>query len=127
MNLLVFMQNVKRLLDERNISYSRAGRESGAGIDFVRNMERKNSWPSIEKVALMADYLGITVGELIGEQKKPIPDKEDRPPGLEQLEQIYCSINSEGQEKLLDYAIDLEVSGRYIKSDPAQLGKEKNA
>ena len=68
MNLLFFMQNVKRLLDERNISYSRAGRESGAGIDFVRNMERKNSWPSIEKVALMADYLGITVGELLGEE-----------------------------------------------------------
>lgn len=68
MNLLVFMQNVKRLLNERNISYSRAGRESGAGIDFVRNMERKHSWPSIEKVALMADYLGITVGELLGEE-----------------------------------------------------------
>lgn len=127
MNLLVFMQNVKRLLDERNISYSRAGRESGAGIDFVRNMERKNSWPSIEKVALMADYLGITVGELIGEQKSPIPDNEDRPPGLGQLEQIYCSLNPEGQETLLDYAIYLETTGRYIKSDPAQLGKEKNA
>lgn len=67
MDIQIFMQNVKRLLDERRISYSKAGRESGAGIDFVRNMERKNSWPSIEKVSQMADYLGITVGELLGE------------------------------------------------------------
>lgn len=68
------------------------------------------------------DYLLNGVGE-----KKPTPDEEGRPPGLGQLEQIYCSINLEGQEKLLDYAIDLKASGRYIKSDQAQLGKEKNA
>ena len=70
MDIQIFVQTVKRILDERGISYSRAGRESGAGIDFIRNMERKGSWPSTEKILQMADYLGVTAGELLGEEKK---------------------------------------------------------
>lgn len=74
-----FVQNVKRILDERKISYSRAGRESGAGIDFIRDMERKGSWPSTEKIMKMADYLGVSVSELLGEGKEPAPLARDRP------------------------------------------------
>lgn len=126
MDIQVFVQNVKRLLDERGISYSRAGRESGAGIDFVRNMERLGTAPSIEKVSQMADYLGVSVGELLGEDTKPTPIASG-PPGLPELGRIYRSLNDEGREKLLDYAADLEASGRYIKSGPAQLGQAKDA
>lgn len=66
-----FVQNVKRILDERGISYSRAGRESGAGIEFIRNMERKGSWPSTEKILKMSNYLGVSVSELLGEEIGP--------------------------------------------------------
>lgn len=76
MDIQFFVQNVKRLLDERGISYSRAGRESGAGIEFIRNMERKGSWPSTEKVLQIADYLGVSVGELLGEEKELTPVSE---------------------------------------------------
>lgn len=127
MDIQVFVQNVKRLLDKRGISYSRAGRESGAGIDFIRNMERLGTAPSIEKVSKMADYLGVSVGELLGEEKGPAPVSEDAPEGLSELGRIYRSLNSEGREKLLDYAADLEASGRYIKSGSVQLDKAKNA
>lgn len=73
MDIQFFVQNVKRILDERGISYSRAGIESGAGIDFIRNMERKGTEPSIGKVMQMASYLGISIGELLGEEKEPTP------------------------------------------------------
>lgn len=73
MDIQVFVQNVKQLLDERGISYSRAGRESGAGIDFIRNMDRLGTAPSIEKVSKMAEYLDVSVGELLGEEKEPAP------------------------------------------------------
>lgn len=79
MDIQIFVQNVKRILDERGISYSRAGRESGAGIDFIRNMERKGSWPSTEKILQMADYLGMTAGELLGEEIAPTPVAEGGP------------------------------------------------
>lgn len=45
----------------------------------------------------------------------------------EQLISLHRTLNHEGQEKLLDYADDLVASGKYIKSDPAQLGKAKDA
>lgn len=77
MDVQVFVQNVKRLLDERGISYSRAGTESGAGIDFVRNMERKGTEPSIGKVIQMADYLNVTINELLGEKKEPASVPKD--------------------------------------------------
>lgn len=79
MDIQFFVQNIKRILDERKISYSRAGRESGAGIDFIRDMERKGSWPSTEKILQMADYLGVSVSELLGEEKEPAPVAEGGP------------------------------------------------
>ena len=115
MDIQFFVQNIKRILDERKISYSRAGRESGAGIDFIRDMERKGSWPSTEKILQMADYLSVSVSELLGEEKEPAPAAEGAPEGPDELSRIYRSLNHEGQEKLLDYAADLEASGRYKK------------
>lgn len=99
MDIQVFMQNVKRLLDERGISYSRAGRESGAGIDFVRNMERKSSWPSIERVSQMADYLGVSVGELLGENKAP-PTVADEERLDQELIKRLCQLTPEELEKV---------------------------
>lgn len=73
MDIRFFVENVKSILDKRGISYARAGRESGTGVDFIRKMENYGTTPSIEKVCKMADYLGVTVGELLGEEKKPTP------------------------------------------------------
>lgn len=45
----------------------------------MSNMKRKGTQPSIEKIRLLADYLDVTVDELIGEEKKPapVPKSED--------------------------------------------------
>lgn len=42
-------------------------------------MERKGSWPSTEKILKMADYLGVSVSELLGEEKEPAHVTEGRP------------------------------------------------
>lgn len=115
MDIHVFVQNIKNLLDSRGISYSRAGRESGAGDDFIRNMVRKGSFPSIDKVKKMADYLGLTVNDLLGE-KAPVSVSEGEVEGLNELCRIYRSFNDEGREKLLDTADDMVQSGKYVKN-----------
>ena len=63
-----FVKNLKAILKERGISPSRAGRESGAGIDFIRMMEVRKSAPSYLRVQQMAQYLGMTTSELLGEE-----------------------------------------------------------
>ena len=42
----------------------------------------------------------------------------------ESLLSSYRTLNAEGQEKVSDYAADLVASGRYIKNNKADLGKE---
>lgn len=39
----------------------------------------------------------------------------------QQLLTLYNDLNTEGQEKLIDYADDLVSSGKYIKTDPLGL------
>jgi len=39
----------------------------------------------------------------------------------------FDQLNEEGQERLVETSDDMVSSGKYIKSDPAGLGKAKNA
>lgn len=119
----IFVQNVKKYCSLRGVKPTVACRESGAGRSLLTNLEQNGSLPSVEKVQMLAAYLGVTTSELLGEEKEPVPVTESAPAGLDELGRIYGTLNDEGREKLLDYAADLEASGRYIKSSSAQLGK----
>lgn len=120
-----FVQNLKKILDERGISYTQAGRESGAGVDFIRNIERRGSAPSFTRVQQMAQYLGMTTSELLGEEKASRPQFEDGQ--MEELAQIFEQMNEEGRAKILSYAEDLASSGNYKKVGSFGLGKTELA
>lgn len=60
---------IKRILnicEQKNLKPTIACTESGAGKDLVANL-RKGIIPSVEKVARLAAYLGVTTSELLGE------------------------------------------------------------
>lgn len=120
-----FVQNLKKILDERGISYTQAGRESGTGIDFIRNIERRGSAPAFTRVQQMAQYLGMTTSELLGEEKANRPQFEDGQ--MEELAQIFERLNEEGRGKVLSYAQDLDSSGNYKKVDSLGMGKAELA
>lgn len=125
MDKIAFVQKVKMLCLEKGLKPTNACKESGVGGSFLSDINR-GQVPSVEKVQKLAAYLGVTTSELLGEEKEPAPVSEE-PPGLPELNRIYRSLNGEGREKLLDYAADLEASGRYIKTGLDRLGKEKQA
>lgn len=121
----VFVQKVKMLCLSKGVKPTNVCNEIGIGGSFLPDIKRGRT-PSVDKVQKLAAYLGVTTSELLGEEKGPTPVSEELP-GLPELNRIYRSLNDEGREKLLDYAADLEASGRYIKSSPAQLGKAADA
>ena len=127
MNSEKIVENIQRICRERGTTPTVAASESGAGKNMVSAMKKHGALPSIEKMSLLASYLGVTTSELLGEEKEPTPVADPSPAGLSELVRIYRSLNDEGQEKLLDYAADLEASGRYIKTDPARLDKKADA
>lgn len=76
MNKEIFVQNIKDYCARKNIKPTVACRESGVGSSFINNIEARGQVPSVAKVQLLAQYLDVTVSELLGEEK-PTPGDGD--------------------------------------------------
>lgn len=84
MNVDVFVQNVKSLCKAQGTTPSAASEASGAGRNFMDNI-KKGSIPSVAKVQMLAEYLGVTVSDLLGEKKSPPYKTMDSLRGSEHL------------------------------------------
>lgn len=70
----IFVQNVKFWCEQRSVAPTVACKESGAGRDLLVNLQR-GSAPSVAKVQLLAQYLGVTTSDLLGETRS-VPDSD---------------------------------------------------
>lgn len=78
MDTSLFVQNVKKYCELKGVAPTIACKESGAGKDLLPNV-KKGQTPSVAKVQLLAQYLGVTTSDLLGEaQKSSPPSEEDR-------------------------------------------------
>nr|WP_325305487.1 XRE family transcriptional regulator [uncultured Dysosmobacter sp.] len=95
----LFVQNVKRFCELKGVKPTVACRESGVGSSFINNIEARNQTPSVEKVQMLATYLGVTTSELLGEatpeMKKGIC--------IPVLGEIPAGIPIEAVEEILDW------------------------
>ncbi|HJB81107.1 MAG TPA: XRE family transcriptional regulator [Candidatus Flavonifractor intestinigallinarum] len=67
MDVMQIVENIQYYCDKKGVTPTVAGKESGAGKELVTNMKRKGTMPSVEKIRLFANYLGVTTSELLGE------------------------------------------------------------
>lgn len=119
MNVDIFVENLKRILKERNISPATAGRESGCGQDFIPNMEHKKSAPSYIKVQQMAQYLGMTTSELLGEKSGPRAEPgTEEAPSPENWARAFSELSTE--ELMQVQEILLKEFGVRIKGPSAE-------
>lgn len=59
---------MKELAGKVGVSVATVSRwESGVSSSFITNIESKGQVPSIEKVYMLASYLGVTINDLVGE------------------------------------------------------------
>lgn len=79
MEIDIFVQNVKKFCEVRGIKPTVACAESGAGKDLLGQLSKRGIMPSVAKVQLLAQYLGCTVSDLLGEQAgtQSSPPSED--------------------------------------------------
>ncbi len=82
MDAQLFVQNIKYYCSLKGIKPTVACRESGVGSSFINNLERGQT-PSVAKVQMLADYLGVTTSDLLGEKKEPTVQDD----GLSEAEQ----------------------------------------
>lgn len=117
----IFVQNVKCLCLKKGVKPTNACKESGVGGSFLSDINRGRV-PSVSSVQILAEYLGVTTSELLGEEKAPSPATDE---SEERLLILYRRLNQEGRDKLLDYADDLSESGKYKKVSAFHVGTKE--
>lgn len=83
-----FVQKVKMLCIQKGVKPTNACKESGVGGSFLSDINR-GQVPSVERVQMLATYLGVTTSELLGEEKEPTPVAGD---GLDEKTQHFMSL-----------------------------------
>ena len=105
MDKQLFVQNVKMYCQLRGVKPTVACRESGVGTSFINNIEARGQVPSVEKVQLLAQYLGVTTSELLGETGPKNLAIQDQP----YLVMRYNSLPQKVQEEVMAF-IEFKVA-----------------
>ena len=97
MDANVFVQNVKKYCVIKGVAPTVACRESGAGKSLMSQVSQGIT-PSVAKVQLLAQYLGVTTSDLLGEQNEnsPLPEEGG-------LLADYNALTARNQEKAREY------------------------
>ncbi len=95
----LFVQNIKKYCALRGVRPTVACRESGVSSSFISNIKGKGQVPSVEKVQLLAQYLGVTVSDLLGEDTTGQPKFPEQP----YLVRRYNSLSKKAQEEVMAF------------------------
>lgn len=106
MNKDVFVQNVKKYCALKGVKPTVACDKSGAGKNLIGQLVNRDTVPSVERVQLLAQYLGVTTSDLLGEQNESSPPSEE-----DRLLAGYDALSARNREKLEEY-LDLLLSSQ---------------
>lgn len=88
----IFVQNIKIYCALKGVKPTVACRESGVGTSFISDINR-GQIPSVAKVQQLAQYLGCTVSDLLGETRAA-----DQPAGSQDIfMELYKSLPPDRQ------------------------------
>lgn len=94
----IFVQNIKAHCAAKGVKPTVACRESGVGTSFINDLERGKT-PSVAKVQMLAQYLGCTVSDLLGEDPAP-PD-----PVREEFARLLDGMTAEQRNELFAFML----------------------
>ena len=100
MDAVIFVQNIKNLCAKKGIKPTNACKESGVGNSFINDIERGRT-PSVAKVQLLANYLGVTTSELLGEKKEPTVEDDGLTDGEQALLALFRPLTPEQQDMVI--------------------------
>lgn len=95
----IFVQNIERYCAIKGVTPTVACRDSGVSSSFLVNIKRGQT-PSVAKVQQLAQYLGCTVSDLLGEQSDA--NNSSLPKESELLRKI-TALSPEYREKAEEY------------------------
>ncbi len=118
MNKDAFVQKVKLLCLVKGIKPTNACKECGIGGSFLSDVERGRV-PSVDKFEKLAQYLGTTVGDLLGETGPKNLAIQDQPC----LVMRYNSLPPKVQEEVMAF-IEFKVAQQAEKINVSKSDTE---
>lgn len=100
MDTELFVQNVKKYCKAKGVKATVACTESGAGKNLMSEITKRGSTPSVGRIQLLAQYLGCTVSDLLGEQAgtQSSPPSED-----DELLRKITALEPESRQRAEEY------------------------
>lgn len=101
----LFVRNIKERCRAKGVKPTVACRESGVGTSFITDIN-KGTTPSVAKVQLLAQYLGCTVSDLLGEAPAAAPENvkaaaQEGSGQYEEFTRIFESLTPENQNRII--------------------------
>lgn len=101
----LFVRNIKERCRAKGVKPTVACRESGVGTSFITDVN-KGTTPSVAKVQLLAQYLGCTVSDLLGETPAAAPENvkaaAQEGSGLEaEFAKLFQSLSPDKQNEII--------------------------
>ncbi len=100
MDAQIFVQNIKYYCNIKGVKPTVACRESGVGSSFINNLERGQT-PSVAKVQMLADYLGVTTSELLGEKIEPTVQDDGLSDAEQALMDLFRQLTPDQQDMVI--------------------------
>lgn len=114
MDASIFVQNIKNYCQLKGVKPTTACKESGVGASFISDINRGQT-PSVSKVQMLADYLGVTTSELLGEETAISPGAVR----ISVLGTIPAGIPIDAVEDILDWE---EIPASWTTGDREYFG-----
>lgn len=108
---------LNRIMDERNLKVAEVARICGLPDSTVRGIiTRKQKSVALEVAFKLSDGLNISLRELNGQKEKKSPElTEVNSRDVHPLLKIYNELNTNGQNRLMEYAEELTEIPKYKK------------
>lgn len=103
----IFVENVRSYCEAKGVKPTVACRESGVGTSFLPDVARGRT-PSVGKVQMLAQYLGCTVSDLLGETSGQAAPALD--PLTTEAARIFAALLPENRGKAIAFLLRLQRS-----------------
>lgn len=105
MNKEQLVENINKYCALKGVKPTPACRDSGAGRSLINDIERGRT-PSVERIQMLAQYLGCTVNDLLGESNGEATPALD--PLTAEAARIFAALLPENQGKAIAFLLCLQ-------------------
>lgn len=116
-------ENIKNLRMQYGLTQSELGEIAGVSDKAVSTWENGTAEPRMGAIQRIAEHFHISKGSLIDDSPENISPIVSISASEAELLAIIKDLNEAGQQKIFDYAKDLQASGLYLKTAPSGVAE----